>query len=107
MSKEGIIYIKWEPRPKLPRKKKRQFIKYMGPKAYKRYLLGEPDYLLTSDYVSINGVSYAPWNKKVWRKEQNKLSRYAKNTPIQDIIQQQFLNQTKDEHKKIITDGNL
>ena len=88
MSKEEIIFIKWEPRPKLPRKKKKQFIKYMGPKVYKRYLLGEPDYLLTSDYVNINGVSYAPWNKKVWRKEQNKLSRYAKkNTSIHDITQ--------------------
>tara|TARA_R110000822_G_scaffold303221_1_gene427802 strand:- start:328 stop:618 length:291 start_codon:yes stop_codon:yes gene_type:complete len=96
MSKEGIIFIKWEPRPKLPRKKKKQFIKYMGPKVYKRYLLGEPDYLLTSDYVNINGVSYAPWNKKVWRKEQNKLSRYAKKH-INSRYYTKILNPNKDE----------
>ena len=100
MSKEGIIYIKWEPRTKLPRKKKKRFIKYMGPKAYKRYLLGEPDYLLTADYVNINGVSYAPWNKKVWRKERNKLSMYSKK-PINSryYTTTTILNQNKDEHK--------
>lgn len=96
MSKEEIIFIKWEPRPKLPRKKKKQFIKYMGPKVYKRYLLGEPDYLLTSDYVNINGVSYAPWNKKVWRKEQNKLSRYAKKH-INPRYYTKILNQNKED----------
>ena len=100
MSKEGIIYIKWEPRPKLPRKKKKQFIKYVGPNAYKRYLLGEPDYLLTSDYVNINGVSYAPWNKKVWRKERNKLSRYSKKPINSRYYTTAILNQNKDEENQ-------
>ena len=89
MSKEGIIYIKWEPRPKLPRKKKKQFIKYMGPKAYKRYLLGEPDYLLTADYVNINGVSYAPWIKKYGERNETNYQGTQKNQSIHDITQQQ------------------
>ena len=96
MGREGIVFIKWVPRPKLPRKKKKQFIKYMGPKAYKRYLLGEPDYFLTSDYININGVSYAPWNKKIWRKEQNKLPRFAKKS-INSRYYTKTLNQNKDE----------
>ena len=73
----------------------------MGPQAYKRYLLGEPDYLLTSDYVNINGVSYAPWNKKVWRKEQNKLSRYAKKPINSRYYTTTILNQNKDEKRRI------
>ena len=52
--KAGIIWIPNEPpRAKLPRKKKKQYIKYMGPKAYKQYLVGVPQMLITSDYGKI------------------------------------------------------
>jgi hypothetical protein len=97
MSKEGIIFIKWEPRPKLPRKVKKQFIKYMGPKAYKKYLLGEPDCFLTSDYTNINGVSYAPWNKKVWRKKQNQLSGYPKKSINSQSYKRITINQNNND----------
>jgi len=79
--KSGIVYIPNEqPRDKLPRKKKKKYIKWNGPNAYKKYLLGVPLYLITGDYVWVNGVIFAPWNKKVTRKfKWDKLkSRYSK-----------------------------
>jgi hypothetical protein len=79
----GVVYIPNEaPRPKLPRKKKKKFIKWNGPNAYKQYLAGVPLAFITSDYVSINGVIFAPWNRKETRKfKWDKLkSRYSKKT---------------------------
>ena len=80
----GVVYIPHEaPRPKLPRKKKKQFIKWNGPKAYKQYLAGVPLYLITSDYVVVNGVIHAPWNKKQVRKTKwltALKTRYTKKT---------------------------
>ena len=49
-----------------PRKKKKAYIRRMGPNCYKQMLMGCR--ILTSDYAVINGVTYAPWNKKVTRK---------------------------------------
>ena len=78
MSEEGIIYIPNEaPRAKLPRKLKKKYIKHMGPNAYKKYLQGVPFLLFTSDYVNVNGVVFAPWNKKEMRKMSTQLSKYV------------------------------
>lgn len=75
-----VVYIKWKPREKLPRKKKKQYIKHMGPIAYKLYLKGAT--IITSDYPNVNGITLAPWNKKVWRKIQNKFSRWTPKITI-------------------------
>ena len=63
----GIIYIPNNPPQKrLPRKKKKAYIRCMGPKAYRNMLAGHK--IITSDYPMINGVVFAPWNKKETRK---------------------------------------
>ncbi len=63
----GIIFIPNLPRQKRwPRKKKKEYIKLMGPKAYKLMLMGCR--FITSDYPNINGVVFSPQNKKEVRK---------------------------------------
>lgn len=63
----GIVFIPNLPKQKkLPRKKKKAYIKIMGPKAYRMMLLGCR--IITSDYPNINGVVFSPHNKKETRK---------------------------------------
>jgi hypothetical protein len=73
MSKEedvlepGIIFIPNLPKQKkLPRKKKKAYVKRMGPNAYRMMLAGNR--IITSDYPIINGVVFSPYNKKETRK---------------------------------------
>jgi len=74
----GIIFIPNLPKQrKLPRKKKKAFIKKFGPMCYRMMLAGSR--FLTSDYPIINGVLYSPYNKKVTRKVKMP-SVYSKKT---------------------------
>lgn len=64
---QGIVFIPNLPRQKkLPRKRKKAYIKKWGPNCYKMMLLGCR--ILTSDYPMINGVLFSPYNKKETRK---------------------------------------
>jgi hypothetical protein len=81
----GMVFLPNLPKKKkLPRKQKKAYIKIMGPNAYRMMLMGCR--IITSDYPSINGVVFSPYNKKETRKHKmnpiyiNKtfdLSRYS------------------------------
>lgn len=78
MLEPGMIFIPNLPKQKRwPRKKKKAYIKIMGPNAYRMMLFGCR--IITSDYPNINGVTFSPYNKKEVRKFKMP-SLYSKKT---------------------------